>query len=129
MGYGLMSLFSSGSVDRWSLVAGLPGASALDSLAVEAGGMVCVGTLIDSGVTVFNTDDGSHELYTLPPALADGAVTNICFGGPALSTAYITCSQNGRLLSCRWPRPGLALAFQERPRSGTTDQDDRRDGV
>jgi gluconolactonase len=115
VGCGLMSLLSSGSVDRWSLVAGLPGASALDSLAVEAGGMVCVGTLIDSGVTVFNTDDGSHELYRLPPALADGAVTNICFGGAALRIAYITCSQNGRLLSCRWPRPGLPLAFQELP--------------
>jgi gluconolactonase len=114
-GCNLMSKLFSGSVDRWSLVAGLPGASELDSLAVEAGGNVCVGTLVDSGVTVFNTDDGAHELYTLPEALADGAVTNICFGGPTMRTAYITCSISGRLISCTWPRPGLRLAFQEVP--------------
>jgi gluconolactonase len=44
--------------------------------------------------------------------LADGAVTNICFGGDDLRTAYITLSLTGRLVSCRWPRPGLRLAFQ-----------------
>jgi sugar lactone lactonase YvrE len=41
----------------------------------------------------------------------DGAVTNVCFGGPDLQTAYLTCSVHGRLVSCRWPRPGLRLAF------------------
>jgi gluconolactonase len=85
-------------------------------LAVEGGGAVCVGTLLDSGVTVVWPEDGSYEKYTLPVDLADGAVTNICFGGPDLRTAYITCSVTGRLISCRWPRPGLQLAFQQLPK-------------
>jgi gluconolactonase len=102
--------------DPWTLVAGLPGSQELDSLAVEGGGAVCVGTLLDSGVTVVWPEDGSYEKYTLPVDLADGAVTNICFGGPDLRTAYITCSVTGRLISCRWPRPGLQLAFQQLPK-------------
>jgi gluconolactonase len=104
--------------DPWTLVVGLPGAQELDSLAVDAHGAVCVGTLLHSGVTVVDPDDGSYEKYTLPDRLADGAVTNICFGGPDLRTAYVTCSVTGRLLSCRWPRPGLQLMFQDLPGSG-----------
>jgi gluconolactonase len=77
-----------------------------------------VGTLIDSGITVVSPEDGSHERYTLPEYLSDGAVTNICFGGADLQTAYITCSITGRLISCRWPRPGLRLAFQRLPGEG-----------
>jgi gluconolactonase len=98
--------------DPWTLVAGLPGAMELDSLAVEAGGALCVGTLIQSGITVVEPTDGSFEQYTLPAHLVDAAVTNICFGGPDLRTAWLTCSVSGRLVSCRWPRPGLRLAFQ-----------------
>jgi gluconolactonase len=108
-------LVRGGSIDRWSLLVGLPGVEELDSLALDASGAVCVGTLIDSGITVVSPEDGSHERYTLPEHLADGAVTNICFGGADLRTAYITCSITGRLISCRWPRPGLRLAFQQLP--------------
>ena len=43
----------------------------------------------------------------------DMVTTNICFGGKDLQTAFITCSMTGRLISCRWPRAGLRLAFQE----------------
>jgi gluconolactonase len=99
--------------DPWTLVAGLPGRQELDSLAVEGHGAVCVGTLLDSGISVIWPDDGTYDKYTLPVALADPGVTNICFGGPDLRTAYITCSVTGRLISCRWPRPGLQLAFQQ----------------
>jgi gluconolactonase len=99
--------------DPWTLVAGLPGAQEFDSLAVEAGGLVCVGTLLlESGITVVDPSDGSYERHTLPADLADGAVTNICFGGPGMTDAYITCSMTGRLVRCRWPRPGLRLEFQ-----------------
>jgi gluconolactonase len=105
-------------LDRWSLLVGLPGVEELDSLAVDSSGAVCVGTLIDSGITVVSPEDGSHERYTLPEYLSDGAVTNICFGGADLQTAYITCSITGRLISCRWPRPGLRLAFQRLPGEG-----------
>ena len=37
-------------------------------------------------------------------------VTNICFGGEDLRTAYITLSGAGKLLEVSWPRPGLTLA-------------------
>ncbi|MFM8988467.1 MAG: SMP-30/gluconolactonase/LRE family protein, partial [Alphaproteobacteria bacterium] len=35
--------------------------------------------------------------------------TNICFGGPALRTAFVTLSNSGRLVAMDWPRPGLPL--------------------
>jgi gluconolactonase len=50
---------------------------------------------------------------TLPELVVDPLVTNICFAGPDLRTAYITFSKTGRLISCRWPRPGLQLVYQE----------------
>jgi gluconolactonase len=109
------TLVRGGQVDPWTLVAGLPGAQDLDSLAIDSSGAICVGTLVDSGITVISPEDGSYQKLTLPAELAEGAVTNICFGGPDLCTAYITCSLTGRLISCRWPRPGLRLAFQVPP--------------
>ena len=41
----------------------------------------------------------------------DPLTTNICFGGPDLTTAYITGSLNGTLLTTTWPRPGHPLHF------------------
>ena len=117
-GYDIGVLVRGGTLDRWSLLVGLPDAQELDSLAVDSSGAVCVGTLIDSGITVVSPEDGSHQRYTLPEELADGAVTNVCFGGADLQTAYVTCSITGRLISCRWPRPGLRLAFQQLPGEG-----------
>jgi gluconolactonase len=94
-----------------SLLVRLPGYAELDSLAVDSGGNVCVGTLIDGGITVIAPDGSRVEHLTLPPSLAEGLVTNICFGGPDLTTAFITLSTSGRLIACRWPRPGLQLSF------------------
>jgi gluconolactonase len=113
--YNIVSLVQQSAVDPWTLVVGLPGAEELDSLAVEADGALCVGTVTDSGITVVFPEKRSSEKYTLPDGLADRAVTNICFGGSDLRTAYITLSLTGRLISCRWPRPGLRLAYQEIP--------------
>jgi gluconolactonase len=103
------------TVDRWSVLVGLPGASEFDSLAVEAAGAVCVGTLVDGGITVIDPESGTYDVHHLPKHLVDPLVTNICFGGEDMQTAYITCSKTGRLISCRWPRPGLRLAFQQFP--------------
>ena len=44
------------------VVCNLPGYQLLDSLAVEAGGKVCVATIINGGVTAFDPD-GSTEHY------------------------------------------------------------------
>jgi len=94
-----------------SLLVRLPGRVELDSLAVDAEGNVCVGTLVEGGITVISPDGLRVEHLRLPDSLQEGLVTNICFGGPDLSTAFITLSTTGRLIACRWPRPGLRLAF------------------
>jgi gluconolactonase len=84
----------------------LPGYQFLDSLAVEAGGKVCVATIFNGGVTAFDPD-GSTEHVAFP----DLVTTNICFGGADMREAWITCSSTGKLFKCRWPRPGLKLNF------------------
>ncbi len=88
------------------VVCSLPGYQLLDSLAVEAGGKVCVATIINGGITAFDPD-GSTEHFAVP----DLVTTNICFGGPDMRDAWITGSSTGKLFKCRWPRPGLRLNF------------------
>ena len=87
------------------LLAGLPGMQLLDSLAVDAEGWVCVGTLVNGGITAISPD-GEHVEHT---PLADPLVTNICFGGPGRRTAYATLSGTGALVAFEWPRAGLLL--------------------
>lgn len=84
----------------------LPGYQFLDSLAVEAGGKVCVATIFNGGITAFDPD-GSTEHFAFP----DLVTTNICFGGADMRDAFVTCSSTGKLFRCRWPRPGLRLAY------------------
>ncbi len=90
-----------------TLVAGLAGMQLLDSLAVDGDGNVCVGTLVNGGITVISPDGASVEHVPMPDVL----VTNICFGGDDLTTAFITCSATGTLVRTTWPRPGLKLSF------------------
>lgn len=78
-----------------------------DSLGVEEGGNICVATIGESGITVVSPTGELVEFVPTP----DPFTTNICWGGPDRRTAYITLSGSGRLVSCRWPRPGLALAY------------------
>jgi gluconolactonase len=84
----------------------LPGYQFLDSLAVEAGGKVCVATIFNGGITAFDPD-GSTEHFPIP----DLVTTNICFGGADLRDAWITASSTGKLYKARWPRPGLKLNY------------------
>jgi gluconolactonase len=84
----------------------LQGVQFLDSLAVEAGGKVCVATILNGGITAFDPN-GTIEHYPVP----DLIVTNICFGGPDMKTAWITASSTGKLYKATWPRPGLKLNF------------------
>jgi gluconolactonase len=87
------------------VICNLPGFQLLDSLAVEAGGKVCVATIVNGGITAFDPN-GTTEHYPFPDIL----VTNICFGGADMRDAWITCSSTGKLYKARWPRPGLKLA-------------------
>lgn len=83
------------------LLAGLPGLQYLDSLAVDSRGNVCVGTLVNGGITVISPDGTSVEHIPVDDVL----VTNIAFtpnDGSTPSTAYLTSSGTGRLLAMDW---------------------------
>ena len=88
------------------VICNLPGYQLLDSLAVEAGGKVCVATIINGGITAFDPS-GEIEHFAVP----DLVCTNICFGGRDMRDAWITASSTGKLYKVRWPRPGLKLNF------------------
>ena len=77
-----------------------------DSLAVEANGNICNGTLDRGVITVVDPNTNTAEFVPVP---GDTHVTNICFGGPDLRRAFITQSYAGRLVEMDWPRPGLPL--------------------
>ncbi|MGH9086392.1 MAG: SMP-30/gluconolactonase/LRE family protein [Acidimicrobiales bacterium] len=87
------------------LLTGLPGMQLLDSLAVDAEGWVCVGTLVNGGITAIAPDGETVQHTPLP----DPLVTNVCFGGPDRRTAYATLSGTGALVAFEWPRAGLRL--------------------
>lgn len=90
------------------VVCTLPGYQLLDSLKVEASGKVCVGTIINGGITIFDpAKDGATEHVAFPEI----AITNLCFGGSDLRDVWATASSSGRLYKTRWPRPGLKLNF------------------
>ncbi len=93
--------------EKGRVVVGLGGYQMFDSLAVDAEGHVCVATLITGAVSDIWPDGSRVDQYVLP----DLMVTNVCFGGPGLRTAYATLSMGGTLVSFEWPRPGLALRY------------------
>jgi gluconolactonase len=84
-----------------------PGLAYFDSLGVQADGGVCVATILAGGITTFwpGTKKVRHT------ALGDPLVTNICWGGKRMKTAYVTASGTGKLLALDWPQAGLRLAF------------------
>jgi gluconolactonase len=87
------------------IVMGLGGYNRFDSIACDAEGNVCIATLVNGAITVVDPKDGSYRQVPMP----ERWVTNICFGGPELRTAYITLSSTGRLVSMPWDTPGLPL--------------------
>ncbi len=91
------------------LLWGFDGYQMLDSLAVDSDGNVCVATLITGAISVISPD--AKLVEQIRPAEHDPFITNICFGGHDLRTAYITSSGRGRLYSTQWPVPGLELAY------------------
>ncbi len=86
-------------------IGGPTGYQRFDSLAVEAGGNICVASLVAGGISVFSPLGGLAELYEAPEPYC----TNIAFGGPGMRTAFITLSGYGQLVAVDWPRAGLVL--------------------
>ena len=93
--------------ERPIMMAQLPDYHMFDSLAVDAEGNICVATLITGGITIHSPDGADAHIIPMPDVLT----TNICFGGENLKTAFITLSTTGKLVSCDWETPGLALNF------------------
>ena len=93
--------------EKGRVIAGLGGYQMFDSLAVDSAGHICVATLITGAVSDISPDGQSVTQYKLP----DPMVTNVCFGGKELRTAFATLSMTGKLVSFEWPRPGLKLNY------------------
>jgi gluconolactonase len=81
-----------------------------DSLAVDATGNVCVATLITGGISIVSPNGAPTRFVPLE----DRLITNICFGGEGLRTAYITASSVGELHCVEWEVAGLPLNFSVR---------------
>lgn len=86
-------------------LASVPGYQNFDSLAVDGDGNICVATLFSGCITTISPDGTILDQTAFP----DPYVTNICFGGADLRTAYVTLSMSGRLVAVDWPRRGLEL--------------------
>lgn len=84
----------------------LQGYQWVDSLKVEADGRICVGTLLNGGITVFQSTGETKHV-----AVPDMFTTNLCFGGSDMRDVYITAASTGRIYKARWPRPGLKLQY------------------
>ncbi|HEX3942750.1 MAG TPA: SMP-30/gluconolactonase/LRE family protein [Rhizomicrobium sp.] len=84
-----------------------PALAYFDSLGVQADGAVCVATILAGGITTFWP--GTKRMKHRP--LPDSFVTNICWGGKTMKTAYITLSGTGKLIAMDWPKPGLPLNY------------------
>ena len=93
--------------EKGRVVVGLGGYQMFDSLAVDSEGHIAVATLITGAVSDIWPDGSRVDQYTLP----DMMVTNVCFGGRELRTAFATLSMGGTLVSFEWPRPGLPLNY------------------
>ena len=93
--------------EKGKVVTGLGGYQMFDSLAVDSESHICVATLITGAVSDIWPDGSRVDQFMLP----DMMVTNVCFGGKDLRTAFATLSMGGTLVSFEWPRPGLALPY------------------
>ena len=92
-----------------TLIGSLPGYELIDSMAVDSEGNLCLATLVKGCVTVLSPK-GQIVRQVAPPKF-DPLVTNVCFGGADLKTAYVTVSACGELWACDWPVPGARLNF------------------
>ena len=89
------------------LAGGMAGVERFDSLKVTASGRVCVATITGGGIAEIFPDTATVRHHPMP----DMHVTNLCFGGADMRTAWITFSQSGWLVEMRWHEAGLKLHF------------------
>lgn len=107
-GRGDVSKFAWPSPSGGTLIGQATGYQRFDSMALEAGGNICLGTLVTGGITVFSPAGEKLEYWQGPEPYC----TNLCFGGPDLKTLYVTVSGHGLLIAADWPRAGLPLLHQ-----------------
>lgn len=93
---------------------GSPDFRYFDSLGVEANGNICVASLATPGICVISPEGTLVEFVAIDTD-GDPGITNICWGGPDMRTAYITASSTGKVLRFDWPRAGLVLTNQAVP--------------
>lgn len=100
------------------LTANFEGQAVLDSMAVDSEGNVYVATMLpngnnpmsNGGISIVSPQgDVSFFPITLPDNKFAPLPSNICFGGPDMKTAYITCGGSGYLLKVRSEIAGLKL--------------------
>ena len=78
----------------------------LNPLFVSAESLKGVGSTLARPLERLGLSRVKDFAYHLP----DRFVTNICFGGKDMRTAYVTLSGSGRLIAIDdWPVPGLKL--------------------
>ena len=90
-----------------NFVGAYPGLGYFDSLGVQGDGAVCVATILAGGISTFWPGTTKFEHTPFP----DLVVTNICWGGKDMKTAFVTMSSTGKLASCEWRSPGLRLSY------------------
>ena len=92
-----------------NILYGFTGYERLDSMAVDSQGNVCVATLGSGCVSAISPE--GKLVAAIPVPVPDIMVTNICFGGDDMQTAYITSSGVGILYETRWFCAGHRLYF------------------
>lgn len=100
-----------GHLGKGTLLLTLPGFGQFDSIAVDDQGHICAATLLTGVITVVGPDGVIEDRIRLPEH--DPTVTNICFAGPDLRTAYVTASKTGKLFAMEWPWAGMPLHFSD----------------
>ena len=92
-----------------NILYGFTGYERLDSMAVDSQGNICVATLGSGCVSAISP--AGKLVAAIPVPVPDIMVTNICFGGDDMQTAYITSSGVGILYETRWFCAGHRLYF------------------
>ena len=89
----------------------LPGVRLFDSIAVDSEGNIAGAVLdpVEGQIVVIRPDGDIARWISLPSP--DPFVTNICFGGPGLRTAYVTAGGLGRVYTFDWHCAGLPPNF------------------